>query len=37
MQPGSQKGLQLVVPDPDFARAHLVNNGVEASEVDDQP
>ncbi|HWU45447.1 MAG TPA: glyoxalase superfamily protein [Humibacter sp.] len=37
MAPGSQKGVQIVVPDADEARAHLVGNGVDASEVDDQP
>jgi Predicted enzyme related to lactoylglutathione lyase len=37
MAPGSQKGIQIVVPDADVARAHLVAHGVEASEVDDQP
>jgi catechol 2,3-dioxygenase-like lactoylglutathione lyase family enzyme len=33
MAPGSLHGLQLVVADADAARAHLVANGVEASEV----
>lgn len=37
MAPGSQKGVQIVVADADEARAHLVGNGVDASEVDDQP
>jgi catechol 2,3-dioxygenase-like lactoylglutathione lyase family enzyme len=36
MAPGSQKGLQIVVPNADDARAHLVENGVDASEVDEQ-
>lgn len=36
MAPGSQKGVQIVVPNADEARAHLVANGVEASEVDVQ-
>lgn len=34
---GSVQGMQVVVPDADEARAHLVERGVEASEVDDQP
>jgi catechol 2,3-dioxygenase-like lactoylglutathione lyase family enzyme len=33
MPPGSLKGLQLVVPDIHAARAHLVERGVAASEV----
>lgn len=33
MVPGSLHGLQLVVADAQAARAHLVANGVEASEV----
>jgi catechol 2,3-dioxygenase-like lactoylglutathione lyase family enzyme len=33
MPPGSLKGLQLVVPDIEAARAHLVARGVDASEV----
>jgi catechol 2,3-dioxygenase-like lactoylglutathione lyase family enzyme len=37
MPPGSQKGVQIVVADADAARAHLVEKGVAASEVDDQP
>ncbi|WP_308468628.1 glyoxalase superfamily protein [Rathayibacter soli] len=36
MAPGSQKGVQVVVPNADDARRHLVDNGVEASEVDEQ-
>jgi catechol 2,3-dioxygenase-like lactoylglutathione lyase family enzyme len=36
MEPGSQKGIQVVIPDADAARKHLVDNGVDASEVDDQ-
>lgn len=36
MAVGSQKGLQVVVPDADEARAHLLANGVEASDVDEQ-
>lgn len=37
MAPGSQQGIQMVVADADAARATLIANGVEASEVDDQP
>jgi predicted enzyme related to lactoylglutathione lyase len=37
MEPGSMKGIQIVVADADAARAQLVANGVEATEVDDQP
>jgi catechol 2,3-dioxygenase-like lactoylglutathione lyase family enzyme len=37
MAPGSQKGVQVVVPDAAAARKHLVERGVEASEVDVQP
>lgn len=33
MTPGSLKGLQLVVPDINAARAELVQRGVEVSEV----
>jgi catechol 2,3-dioxygenase-like lactoylglutathione lyase family enzyme len=33
MPPGSLKGLQLVVPDVNAARAELVERGVEVSEV----
>jgi catechol 2,3-dioxygenase-like lactoylglutathione lyase family enzyme len=33
MPPGSLKGLQLVVPDINAARAELVERGVEVSEV----
>jgi predicted enzyme related to lactoylglutathione lyase len=36
-EPGSVKGLQLVVDDADAARAFLVERGVEASEVQDFP
>jgi uncharacterized glyoxalase superfamily protein PhnB len=31
--PGSVKGLQLVVPDADAARAELLERGVEVGEV----
>jgi predicted enzyme related to lactoylglutathione lyase len=37
MEPGSQRGLQMVVDDIEAARQHLVDHGVEASEVDHQP
>ena len=37
MEPGSQKGIQVVVPDADAARQHLLDNGIEATEVDEQP
>ena len=37
MAPGSIEGLQVVVDDADAARAHLVERGVEASEVQDFP
>ncbi len=37
MVPGSQQGIQIVVADAEAARAQLVANGVEASDVDDQP
>jgi catechol 2,3-dioxygenase-like lactoylglutathione lyase family enzyme len=33
MEPGSYKGLQLVVPDLEKARAQLVERGVEVSEI----
>jgi len=35
--PGSIAGLQLVVADADAARAHLVERGVDAGEVQDLP
>ena len=35
--PGSVRGLQLVVPDIQAARAELVERGVDASEVQDFP
>ena len=35
--PGSVQGLQLVVSDADAARAHLVENGVEAGDVQEFP
>ena len=36
MQPGWQRGLQMVIADADAARAQLVAAGVDASEVDEQ-
>ena len=33
MPPGSMKGLQLVVADAEAARRHLVDGGVECSEI----
>jgi catechol 2,3-dioxygenase-like lactoylglutathione lyase family enzyme len=36
-EPGSVRGLQLVVPDIDVARAELLERGVDVSEVDVQP
>jgi predicted enzyme related to lactoylglutathione lyase len=35
MEPGTQKGLQVVVPDVDAARAALVAKGVECTEVEE--
>ncbi|WP_345761087.1 glyoxalase superfamily protein [Diaminobutyricibacter sp. McL0608] len=37
MEPGSQRGIQVVIPNAEEARAHLVANGVDASDVDPQP
>ena len=37
MAPGSQRGVQVVVPDAAKARQHLLDHGVQASEVDVQP
>jgi len=37
MAPGSQKGLQVVVEDVAVARQTLLDRGVAASEVDEQP
>ena len=37
MAPGSLQGLQVVVDDVEAARAELVGNGVEVSEVQDFP
>ena len=36
-EPGSVKGLQVVVSDADAAHAELVRRGVEVSEVQDYP
>jgi catechol 2,3-dioxygenase-like lactoylglutathione lyase family enzyme len=36
-EPGSVKGLQLVVDDIDAARAELTERGVEVSEIDELP
>jgi predicted enzyme related to lactoylglutathione lyase len=36
-EPGSAKGLQLVVADADAARAELAERGVEVSDVQDFP
>jgi len=37
MEPGSQRGLQVVVSDVAAARRQLLDNGVAASEIDVQP
>jgi catechol 2,3-dioxygenase-like lactoylglutathione lyase family enzyme len=37
MAPGSQKGVQMVVADVAAARKQLINNGVQASDIDVQP
>lgn len=37
MQPGTMRGLQVVVDDAGAARAHLVEQGIEASEVQEFP
>lgn len=37
MAPGSLKGLQVVVDDAAAARTHLLDHGVEASEVQEFP
>ena len=36
-QPGSVRGMQIVIDDADKAREELVGRGVEASDVDEQP
>ena len=35
MVPGTMKGIQVVIPDADAARADLLAHGVEASDVED--
>ena len=37
MEPGSMRGLQVVVDDADAARAHLAAQGIEATEVQEFP
>jgi catechol 2,3-dioxygenase-like lactoylglutathione lyase family enzyme len=37
MPPGSQRGVQVVVADIEGARAGLIENGVDASDIDVQP
>jgi predicted enzyme related to lactoylglutathione lyase len=37
MEPGTLQGLQVVVDDADAAHAHLVGNGVDASDVEELP
>ena len=37
MEPGSQRGLQVVVADVEKTRELLVGNGVECTEIDDMP
>ncbi|HLT11839.1 MAG TPA: glyoxalase superfamily protein [Micromonosporaceae bacterium] len=37
MPPGSQKGLQIVVENVAEARRQLLDRGVDASEIDEQP
>jgi predicted enzyme related to lactoylglutathione lyase len=37
MAPGSQKGVQIVIPDADAARSQLTAAGVEASAVTEMP
>ena len=37
MAPGSQRGVQVVVPDATAARKPLLDHGVPASDVDIQP
>ena len=37
MEPGSQRGVQVVVPDAAAAHQHLLDHGVQASDVDVQP
>ncbi len=37
MEPGSLDNMQIVIADADAAREHLIENGVEASEVNEFP
>ncbi len=37
MEPGSVKGIQAVIADAEQAREHLLEAGVQASEIDEQP
>ncbi len=37
MEPGSQRGIQVVVEDAEAARAALVEAGVETTDADQQP
>ena len=37
MPPGSQKGIQIVIPSAEAARDHLRSRGVECTDVDEQP
>lgn len=37
MAPGSQKGVQIVIPDADAAHDHLVAAGVDAGEIQELP
>ncbi|QDW61870.1 VOC family protein [Oerskovia sp. KBS0722] len=37
MPSGAQRGLQIVVPDADEARQHLLDRGVDAPPVEDLP
>jgi predicted enzyme related to lactoylglutathione lyase len=37
MQPGTMRGLQVVVEDADAARAHLADQGIASSDVQDFP
>jgi catechol 2,3-dioxygenase-like lactoylglutathione lyase family enzyme len=36
-EPGSVKGMQMVVEDAEAARKHLADRGLDLGEVDDQP
>jgi uncharacterized glyoxalase superfamily protein PhnB len=37
MEPGTMRGLQVVVDDADAARAHLAAQGIEATDVQEFP